>query len=185
MSDDKKTTATHGAKPAYGHVPIVLKTHQWKWLEGMASKHKLSSVSKAIRCCVNCVALGDANDAPASSGAIDSSIDSKNDDDDVTKQVELSDEQIFWLETKRIDHDQQKVEGFNFFSKEIIAPCMAMDEYVVFGVIRCKSSIAKCEGAQEAICNIGQQYNQKEGEVVVKENIDILSKECGCASGKK
>jgi hypothetical protein len=39
-----------------------------------------------------------------------------------------------------------------------------------------KSSVAKCEGAQEAVENIQQQFEKKKSEVVTKENIDVCAK---------
>mmetsp|Transcript_44284 Transcript_44284/g.93046 ORF Transcript_44284/g.93046 Transcript_44284/m.93046 type:complete len:155 (-) Transcript_44284:553-1017(-) len=146
-------------KGAYVEVSIALTQTQWDWLESMASKHKLSSCSKAMRCCINCVALGDAKDAGSSS---------KNGVDCVTKSVELSKEQVFWMETKQSND-----------ATGVVRSCMEMDEYTVFGIIRCKKSIAECDGAQDAVRNIGEHYCKKNGEVEVKENIDI-TEGCGC-----
>ncbi len=36
--------------------------------------------------------------------------------------------------------------------------------------------MAKCEGAQEAVENIQQQFEKKKSEVVTKENIDVCAK---------
>jgi len=64
--------------------------------------------------------------------------------------------------------------------QQVVSTCMSIDEYTVFGIIRCKSSVAKCEGAQEAVENIQQQFDKKKDEVVTKENIDICANNCGC-----
>jgi len=161
------STATK-KKSSYTEVPLTLTSTQWEWLENMASKHKLSSMSKAVRCCINCVVLGDADDECHVQSTYGS-----DSEECITKQVELSQEQLTWLEAK------QK-EGGSELARKLIQTCMNMDEYEVYGIIRCKTSIAKCEGAQQAILNIGEQYNQQKNEVVVKENIDI-SKKCGCS----
>ena len=162
-------------KTAYTNVTLVLTPVQWQWLENMATKHKLSSISKAIRCCINCVALEEKSHSPISK----QSIDSQYDEEKVSKQIELSKEQIAWIETK-----QQDSISASEVVQRVVQSCMELDEYTVFGIIRCKSSVAKCEGAQESMKNIGQKYGKKEDEVVVKENIDIVPKDIGCSNTK-
>ena len=158
--------------PAYKEVPFTLTQKQWQWLEDMATKHKLSSMSKAVRCCINCVALEDAADSLSST---DTTFESEQaEQHSIAKQVELSTEQQSWLETKQKENNNEHV------VQRMIQSCMETDEYTVFGIIRCKSSIAKCCGSLEARKNIGEKYDQKEDEVVVKENIEIMSKDCGC-----
>ena len=154
-------------KSSYTNVTLVLTPVQWQWLENMATKHKLSSISKAIRCCINCVALEDKLQSLISKQSTDS-----HDEEGVPKQVELSKEQIAWIEIK-----QQDGIGASEVVQRVVRVCMELDEYTVFGIIRCKSSVAKCEGAQEAMKNIGIKYGKKEEEVVVKENIDIEPKD--------
>lgn len=121
--------------------------------------------------CINCVALGDAEiNTAASSGGCSGC----NNNNVITKEVELSQEQLSWI-------NGQTVDGKGSIEQDIINACMTIDEYTVFGIIRCKSSVAKCEGAQEAMENIQQQFGIKEkNEVVTKENIDICAKDCGC-----
>ncbi|KAL9190553.1 hypothetical protein ACHAXT_000259 [Thalassiosira profunda] len=149
-------------KAAYAQVPLTLTEPQWAWLDDMASKHKLSSTSKAVRCCINCVALGDvAGDSPST------------DEEGITKGVELSSEQLSWLRTRRNEQGDAA-------ERRVVQSCMNADEYTVFGVIRCKLSIRQCSGAKEAVKNIGEEFGQKAEEVTVKENIDIAPKECGC-----
>jgi len=140
----------------------------------MTTKHKLSSISKAIRCCINCVAPEGKSLSPISKQSTDS-----HDEENISKQIELSKEQIAWIETK-----QQDSISASEVVQRVVQSCMELDEYTVFGIIRCKSSMAKCEGAQEAMKNIGKKYGQKEEEVVVKENIDIVSKDIGCSNTK-
>ena len=131
----------------------------------MATKHKLSSTSKAMRCCINCVALEEKTQSSISKQPTDSNHDEKI----LSKQIELSKEQMAWIETK-----QQHDISASKVAQRVVQACMELDEYTVFGIIRCKSSVAKCEGAQEAMKNISEKYGKKEEEVVVKENIDIV-----------
>ena len=50
--------------------------------------------------------------------------------------------------------------------RQIVHACYTvLDEYTVFGVTRCKRSIDDCEGAQEAVIDIGRRYEIEEGEV--------------------
>mmetsp|Transcript_28153 Transcript_28153/g.51973 ORF Transcript_28153/g.51973 Transcript_28153/m.51973 type:complete len:166 (-) Transcript_28153:373-870(-) len=160
-------------KGVYIEVPLDLTQQQWEWLEDMSTKHKLPSMSKAVRCCINCVASrGDI----AKDEAIISSGQSTNNDDEgatVEKFVELSTEQLVWMKNKQKDA-----------LRVVVQSCMEMEEYTVFGIIRCKTSIAACGGAQDAVRNIGEIFGKNDGDVEVEENVDI-SKGCGCASGQK
>jgi hypothetical protein len=168
---------------SYQRVKISLSRKQWEWLDDMASRHKLSSPSKAIRCCVNCVAL-DAEDVLPAGSKADGDSCSSDSQEYISREVDLSEEQAAWLRAR----DNEGGDDLNlFFSKRVVAPCMAMEEYAVFGIIRCKKKVAECSGAQEAVKNIAEKFGRKEEEVVVKENIDISSAEgekgCGCAKG--
>lgn len=172
-------------KGGYRRVAVSLTRRQQEWLASMSSKHGLSSSSKAARCCVNCVALGDAVPVASADANADgcSNCDERG-DALAASEIELSEEQAAWLAHNSTGSD-------SFFSERVIGTCMAIDEYTVFGVIRCKSSVAKCEGAQGAIAKIGETFDKKEDDVVVKENIDIsppppqesakCEKKCGCA----
>jgi hypothetical protein len=60
--------------------------------------------------------------------------------------------------------------------QQVVSACMSIDECTVFGTIRCKSSVAKCEGVQEAVGSIQQQFDVKDGEVVTQEKIDVCAK---------
>lgn len=134
------------------------------------SVHNFCSNDFAYIGCINCVALGDAkmHTSPSSGGC------SGCNNNVITKEVELSQEQLSWI-------NGQTTDGKGSIEQDVINACMSIDEYTVFGTIRCKSSVAKCEGAQEAVENIQQQFGIKEkNEVVTKENIDICAKDCGC-----
>lgn len=112
----------------------------------MASEYKLSNVSKAIRCCVTCIALGDAQLAASAEVLGDLGQNS------VEKNINLSPEQLQWIEAEKKSHG---VLSSSRFLQLIVGTCMTeVTEYIVFGVIRCKSTIAKCDGAQEALRNI-------------------------------
>mmetsp|Transcript_14159 Transcript_14159/g.23256 ORF Transcript_14159/g.23256 Transcript_14159/m.23256 type:complete len:158 (-) Transcript_14159:135-608(-) len=152
---------------SYTPMSMDLTSNQWRWLEDMTSKYKLSGTSKAMRCCINCVALGDAQ--MQSDGCCGCN-------DTITKDLELSTEQLAWIEGQKHQCDESTLS----IEQKVVSACMKLDEYTVFGIIRCKSSVAKCEGAQEAVENIQQQFSMKKGEVVTKENIDICAKSCGC-----
>ena len=151
-------SSTGGAKT---EVSLVLTPQLWEWLEEMATKHKLSSMSKAMRCCINCVALGDAKECEGQSTKTSK-------EEGVTKPVELSREQVIWMRSKHND------------AMSVVRSCMEMEEYSVFGIIRCKKSIAECAGAQDAVRDIKEKYCKKGEEVEVKENICITK---GCLSG--
>ena len=172
-------------KIAYTSIALALPQHQWQWLEQMSVKHKLSSSSKALRCCITCVALGDVDatatststtSAPHSSLEEDRSPEdqcAKNDhgDEIVERDVELSEEQLAWLRQTTLQTSRRA--SLSESARRVIEACMDAEEYTVFGVIRCKSTIAKCEGAQEAVRNIQEKYGNEE--VMVKENIDLGS----------
>eukprot|EP00984_Skeletonema_dohrnii_P015672 scaffold6813_cov97-Skeletonema_dohrnii-CCMP3373.AAC.6 len=160
-------------KSSYVPKAMNLESNQWRWLEDMASKYKLSSTSKAMRCCINCVALGDAQ--------MESDGGCRGCNNTITKEVELSTEQLAWVEGQYNQCDDDNNDDSTLsIEQKVVSACMKLDEYTVFGIIRCKSSVAKCEGAQEAVENIQQQFSVEKDEVVTKENIDICAKSCGC-----
>ena len=154
---------------AYTQVPLRLSLAQLAWLEAASSRHKLSNSSKAFRCCVNCVAVGDAALL-------------RNDDDadgEAAYQadfvVDLSREQLHWLrELTKIGREDGRDQSA--FARRIVQSCMATEEYTVFGIVRCKSSVAACVGAREAMGNIGEAFGLMNEEVLVKENINLSSK---------
>lgn len=156
-----------------------MKPAQMDWLQSMATKHKLSSPSKAVRCCVNCIATDYDNNLPW--------IGSFENENGVTyilseqqrtegPAFELAPQQVDWIDSVRNENAYPDVYLHRaLFLWRIVKQCGDMDEYAVFGVIRCKSSVTKCEGAQEALKNVAEQYGRKEGEVEVEEDIDLVS----------
>jgi len=138
----------------YPTLRISLPPPQWKWLEKKASDYKLSNVSKAIRCCVTCVALGDAPLVASAEVLGDLG------QNTVEKNINLSPEQLQWIEAEKKNHG---VLSASRFLQRIVGTCMTeVTEYIVFGVIRCKSTIAKCDGAQEAVMNIKCKFQDNE-----------------------
>eukprot|EP00956_Cyclotella_meneghiniana_P013282 scaffold19084_cov64-Cyclotella_meneghiniana.AAC.5 len=74
------------------------------------------------------------------------------------KETELPSQQLNYIQNHHhdISHSIQQI---------IHACSTVLDEYTVFGVIRCKTSINDCEGAQDAVIDIGRRYEMEEGEV--------------------
>ena len=134
------------------------------WLNSSAESQSLSSYSKAARCCINCVAIGDVD-----------MIEEKSDEKDIETpdyrplNIELATEQIKW-----VDSVCSKSEGSNQSEvvRSVIKVCMNADEDVVFGVVRCKSKVVACKGAQSAADSLTERYGT--GGVVVKEEIELL-----------
>ncbi len=119
----------------------------------MASDHKLSNVSKAIRCCVTCVAIGDAQ-------VVVSKILAEKGQNTVERSVNLSPEQLQLVEAEKNSHG---VSSASCFLQHIVGTCMTeVTEYTLFGVIRCKSTILKCNGAKEAVRNIKFKFGNSE-----------------------
>ena len=137
---------------------ITLPNHQWEWLQTMTEKHNLSSISKAVRICITCVAVGDVS-------IQDATMDATSEGQE--KSVELTPEQISYV--------QRNDKNTSQFIQQIINACASAEEYTVFGIIRCKTSIAECEGAIEAVKDVGGRYGRDEVEVLgeAKENIQI------------
>eukprot|EP00956_Cyclotella_meneghiniana_P028366 scaffold65647_cov58-Cyclotella_meneghiniana.AAC.5 len=126
----------------------------------MTEKHQLKDISKAARICITCIALADQD----SKDAITSSTSSAMATTDsliqrIEKEMELSSQQLNYMQSNHhseVSHSIQRI---------IHACSTGMDEYTVFGVIRCKRSVNDCEGAQEAVIDIGRRYEVEEGEV--------------------
>ena len=152
------------AKTPYPSSPLSLPSTQWQWLEKMTSDHKLSDISKAIRCCVTCVALGDAQMTINGDGDSKSAAVTTTNAAVVEKDVQLSKEQFQWLK------NSQQSQSMSQTLQNVVQACMATttSEYTVFGIIRCKSSIAKCNGAQEAVQNIISNFGAKNEQEALK-----------------
>lgn len=142
----------------YTSISISLSAHQWEWLEQMTSKHNLRSVSKALRICITCVAMGDVK------AGLHNAIPESN---FMQRQIQLSPQQLQYIRTNYSNTSQA--------IQLVVSGCSVADEYTVFGVVRCKSSITKCEGASDAILDIAQRYDKNAGDVMenAKENITI------------
>eukprot|EP00956_Cyclotella_meneghiniana_P019616 scaffold33811_cov65-Cyclotella_meneghiniana.AAC.1 len=121
----------------------------------MTEKYQLKDISKAARICITCIALAD-QDSKSTSSAMattDSSVQL------VEKEIELSSQQLNYI------HKNHHHNEISHSIQQIIHACSTvLDEYAVFGVIRCKRSINDCEGAQEAVGDIGRRYEMGEGE---------------------
>lgn len=144
----------------YESISIHLPTPQWEWLQAMTHKHKLKDVSKAIRICITCAAVGDAL-VPDTDGHITQSNEMEE------NNVQLSLEQLNYIQNRYDDLS----EGI----RNAIDACRSTDEYTVFGVVRCKSTLTKCDGAQDAVADIGKRFDLDREKVVrdAKENVDF------------
>ena len=138
-------------------LPINLPTSMIAWLRASTTSYDLSNESKAVRCCVNCVALGDVKFI-ANADFFD-----KNDDCQRTMDIELAMEQLEWIDTNTCSTTTATTttttttnfKNRNDVIRGVIAACMqANDKAVVFGVIRCKSKVASCDGAKDAIAKL-------------------------------
>lgn len=139
----------------YTKLSINLPINQWEWLKNMTSRYRLKGISKAIRICITCVAVGDAKAVAITSAAATQE-----------REVELSSQQCRYIRG-----------NFNSVSEalqQIIASCKMADEYTVFCVVRCKSSLVKCEGARNAILDIGELYNEADEDIVGSSKEDII-----------
>jgi Arc/MetJ-type ribon-helix-helix transcriptional regulator len=174
-------------------ISVSLLTEMIDWLDVSTKSQSLPNQSKAVRCCINCIALGDAK--------ITIVDDNDDDDDDGDEQsnnsirdyqavnIELATEQVKWIDSiitrTGTGDNKEGVTGESttttttmIFSNQsevvrsVIKACMKADEAVVFGVIRCKSKVTTCDGAKEAIGLLSKRYG--EDNVIVKEEIRLL-----------
>ena len=145
-------------------VSISLPAEMIDWLDSSAKSQSLLSQSKAVRCCVNCVALGDVKMA----GEINDA-DAVQIHDYQAINVELASEQVQWVDSvvsSQTDWSQSEV------VRLVVKACMNADADIVFGVVRCKSKVTECEGAQAAIDNL--TIHSGASGVTVKEEIKLL-----------
>lgn len=156
MSSGKKERASFA-------IPVEM----MQWLASSAESHSLKNPSKALRCCINCVALGDVE------------MEEENDDDCTRKfnylmmDFELTTDQIKWVDNTFESLFAQKGEASTSeVIRCVIGACMKAEESVVFGVVRCSSKVAACVGAQDAVDTLTKKYGA-DG-VVVKEDIELL-----------
>lgn len=165
---------------------VSLPSQMIRWLEAATKAHSLPTQSKAVRCCINCVALGDID--MSTTTADDESCDAVVDQ---AVTIELASEQIQWIESMILagtgERDSLKntttttATPTTTFSNQsevirgVILACMKADEAVVFGVIRCKSKVLACEGAQEAVDLVRKRYGENNN-VNVKEKIQLVGR---------
>lgn len=174
-------------------ISVSLPTEMIDWLDASTKSQSLPNQSKAVRCCINCIALGDVKTI-----IVD---DDDDDDDDGDKQsnnsicdyravnIELATEQVKWIDSiitrtgtgnnkEGVTEEGTTATTTTIFSNQsevvrsVIKACMKADEAVVFGVIRCKSKVTTCDGAKEAIDLLSKRYG--EDNVIVKEEIRLL-----------
>ena len=127
------------------------------WLDSMAREHSLPTRSKAARCCVNCAALTtmDLDDVDAEVG------------DGLKMQmksvdIELATEQVVWLENRAGASADDAVGRAKISAvlQRILHACRNAEPEEVFGVIRCKSKVATCEGVQDAVSVLEKKYGE-------------------------
>ena len=140
-------------------ISVSLPNEMIAWLDKEVNSQSLSSRSKAVRCCMNCVALDDVKMVITNEDYTSSKYQALD--------IELGSEQIDWLHkfTSK-DFSQSKV------IHSVVEACMKADESVVFRVIRCKLKVAECGGAQEVVDLLSKRYG--ENNVEIKEEIKLL-----------
>lgn len=131
-------------------ISLKLPSDVLDWLDSAAEAHSLPDKSKAARCCINCVALGDVVIEPPH-GA------DSNDSDLQEVNIELATEQVDWLGNECDGSDE---EDRSSVARRAIRACIKADKKVVFGVVRCKSKITACGGAQEAVDLLKEKYGE-------------------------
>lgn len=143
--------------PMATSILISIPTKQWDWLQSMTRKHQLKDISKAMRICITCHAVGDVNSG----------------DTAAVMPMENLQEREIELSSLQIDYIQRNYSDVSTAVTCIVDACANADEYTVFGVVRCKSSIVKCKGAQDAVIDIGKRYEKDVEEVMVDAKEDI------------
>ena len=152
MSSSKKHTLS-----------IDLPTEMVNWLDSSMKSQSLKSVKKAVRCCVNCVATGDVEMSKEINNV---TVDQKANHQKLS--IELATEQLEWVDSIC---SSSKGSSRSDVIRSVIEACMKADADVVFGVIRCKSKVTVCKGAQDAVDSLTERYGA-DG-VKIKENIEF------------
>lgn len=127
-----------------------------EWLDNMVKAHSLPDRSKAIRCCINCVAMENMEFME---------IQRKNFHQVEEIKVELAKQQIEWIE-----RNSGSDKSITIAVAGVIQACQSREEQDVFGIVRCKKKINECKDAQVAVKRIEQKY----GHAKVEEEIQIL-----------
>ena len=140
-------------------VALDLPSDALDWLDSMAQEHSLPDKSKAARCCVNCAALTKMN--------LDGDEEGDGDACGVNMQsvdIEFATEQVEWLENRAgagaSANDSDGRQKISLVMQRILRSCRNADKEEVFGVIRCKSKVAICEGAQDAVGVLEKKYGK-------------------------
>ena len=128
------------------------------WLDSMAREHSLPDKSKAARCCVNCAALTKMNLDGDEGGDCGDAHEANM----LNVDIELATEQVEWLENRAgaSANDSDGREKISVVMQRILCSCQRADKDEVFGVIRCKSKVAVCEGAQDAVGVLEKKYGE-------------------------
>lgn len=76
--------------------------------------------------------------------------------------LELATEQVEWLEKQAgaSANDSGGRQKISVVMQRILSSCRNADKEEVFGVIRCKSKVAICEGAQDAVGVLEEKYGE-------------------------
>ena len=147
-------------------INLHLSSDALDWLDSMAREHSLPTQSKAARCCVNCAALTTMDlDDDVDEGGDGSSDSGGGGGGTQTMQsvdIELAAEQVDWLENRAgaSANDVAGREKISVIMQRILHACRNAEKEEVFGVIRCKSKIATCEGAQDAVGILEKKYGE-------------------------
>uniref|UniRef100_A0A7S0FT29 Uncharacterized protein n=1 Tax=Minutocellus polymorphus TaxID=265543 RepID=A0A7S0FT29_9STRA len=144
-------------------ISLNLSSGTLDWLDSMAREHSLPTQSKAARCCVNCAALTTTTLEEA--GGDDTGGDMQSVD------IELAAEQVDWLESRAgaSANDADGRAKISTVLQCILHACRNAEKEEVFGVIRCKSKVAICVGAQDAVGVLEKKY----GAAKVEEEISL------------
>ena len=146
-------------------IHLNLSSDALDWLDSMAREHSLPTQSKAARCCVNCAALTTMDLDYVGEGGEGSSGSGGGGGDTQTMQsvdIELATEQVEWLENRAgaSANDAAGRARISAVVQRILHACRNAEKEEVFGVIRCKSKVVICEGAQDAVGVLEKKYGE-------------------------
>lgn len=132
------------------------------WLDSMAREHSLPTRSKAARCCVNCAALTAMNLDDEGGGETSGSGGGGDTQSMQRVDIELAAAQVVWLENRAgaSATDAAGRTRIGAVMQRILRACQNAEKEEVFGVIRCKSKVAICEGAQDAVGVLEKKYGE-------------------------
>ena len=179
MSDATKQKEKYVTVPMGRSMSSAGGRAQRQWLASMSEKHRLSNPSKALRCCVNCVASDYSRHEPwiASFEREHSGTHTLSDEErEEGPAFELARQQMEWIDGMRCEDGHPDIVLHRaLLLRRIVDHCQnQLDEDAVFGVMRCKSSLSRCEGARRAVKDIAELSANEEGDVEVRENLDLV-----------